>query len=130
MMLRRKTRVVNAGGVLIGGDNPISVQTMTKTHTEDIDATVQQIKELEAIGCHIIRVAVPTIVSAKCLGVIKRQIKIPLVADIHFGHHLALEAIAQGVDKIRINPGNMKDRKKLEEVVKAAKDRAFLFVSA
>ena len=108
---------------MIGGDNPISVQTMTKTHTEDIDATVQQIKELESIGCHIIRVAVPTIVSAKCLGAIKRQIKIPLVADIHFGHHLALEAIAQGVDKIRINPGNMKDRKKLEEVVKAAKDR-------
>ena len=123
MIQRRKTRVVNAGGVLIGGDNPISVQTMTKTHTEDIDATVQQIKELESIGCHIIRVAVPTIVSAKCLGAIKRQIHIPLVADIHFGHHLALEAIAQGVDKIRINPGNMKDRKKLEEVVKAAKDR-------
>ncbi|MEK7788592.1 MAG: flavodoxin-dependent (E)-4-hydroxy-3-methylbut-2-enyl-diphosphate synthase, partial [Planctomycetota bacterium] len=97
MIQRRKTRVVHAGGVMIGGDNPISVQTMTKTHTEDIDATVQQIKELESIGCHIIRVAVPTIVSAKCLGAIKRQIKIPLVADIHFGHHLALEAIAQGV---------------------------------
>ncbi len=123
MIRRRKTRVVNVGGVLIGGENPISVQTMTKTHTEDIDATVQQIKELEAIGCHIVRVAVPTIVTAKCLGAIKRQIRIPLVADIHFGHHLALEAIAQGVDKIRINPGNMKDKKKLEEVIKAAKDK-------
>ncbi len=120
---RRKTRVVNVGGVLIGGENPVSVQTMTKTHTEDIDATVRQIKELEAIGCHIVRVAVPTVVTAKCLGVIKRQICIPLVADIHFGHHLALEAIAQGVDKIRINPGNMKDKKKLEEVINAAKDK-------
>lgn len=123
MFKRRKTRVVNAGGVLIGGDNPVSVQTMTKTHTEDIDATVGQIKELEAVGCNIIRVAVPTVVSAKCLGAIKRQINIPLVADIHFGHHLALEAIAQGVDKIRINPGNMKDKKKLEEVIKSAKDK-------
>jgi (E)-4-hydroxy-3-methylbut-2-enyl-diphosphate synthase len=123
MIQRRNTRVVNVGGVLIGGDNPISIQTMTKTHTEDIDATVRQIKELEAAGCHIIRVAVPTIVTAKCLGAIKQQIRIPLVADIHFGHHLALEAIAQGVDKIRINPGNMKDKKKLEEVVLAAKNK-------
>ncbi len=123
MIRRRKTRVVNVGGVPIGGDNPVSVQTMTKTHTEDIDATVKQIKDLEAIGCHIVRVAVPTIVTAKCLGAIKRQIQIPLVADIHFGHHLALEAIAQGVDKIRINPGNMKDKKKLEEVVLTAKDK-------
>ncbi len=107
----------------MGGSSPISVQTMTKTHTEDIDATVKQIKELEAAGCNIVRVAVPTIVTAKCLGAIKRQINIPLVADIHFGHHLALEAISQGVDKIRINPGNMKDRKKLEEIIKAAKDK-------
>jgi (E)-4-hydroxy-3-methylbut-2-enyl-diphosphate synthase len=96
---------------------------MTKTHTEDIDATVKQIKALEAAGCNIVRVAVPTIVTAKCLGAIKRQINIPLVADIHFGHHLALEAISQGVDKIRINPGNMKDRKKLEEIIKAAKGK-------
>lgn len=123
MIKRRNTRTVNVGGVLMGGSSPISVQTMTKTHTEDIDATVKQIKELEAAGCNIVRVAVPTIVTAKCLGAIKRQINIPLVADIHFGHHLALEAISQGVDKIRINPGNMKDRKKLEEIIKAAKDK-------
>ncbi|MBM4054516.1 MAG: flavodoxin-dependent (E)-4-hydroxy-3-methylbut-2-enyl-diphosphate synthase [Planctomycetes bacterium] len=123
MMKRRNTRTVNVGGVLIGGNNPISVQTMTKTHTEDIDATVKQIKELEAVGCNIVRVAVPTIVTAKCLGAIKRQINIPLVADIHFGHHLALEAIAQGVDKIRINPGNMKDKQKLEEIIKTARDK-------
>ena len=123
MVQRRKTRVVNVGGVLMGGDNPVTVQTMAKTHTEDIDATVRQIKELEAAGCHIVRVAVPTIVTAKCLGFIKKQIKIPLVADIHFGHHLALESIAQGVDKIRINPGNMKNREKLEEVVRTAKDK-------
>jgi (E)-4-hydroxy-3-methylbut-2-enyl-diphosphate synthase len=123
MICRRKTRVVNVGGVLIGGSNPVTIQTMTKTHTEDIDATVRQIKELETVGCHIVRVAVPTIVTAKCLGAIKRQINIPLVADIHFGHHLALESIAQGVDKIRINPGNMKDKKKLEDVVLAAKEK-------
>ncbi|MGQ3684803.1 MAG: flavodoxin-dependent (E)-4-hydroxy-3-methylbut-2-enyl-diphosphate synthase [Candidatus Loosdrechtia sp.] len=123
MIQRRKTRVVNVGGVLIGGDNPISVQTMTKTPTDDIEATVLQIKELEAVGCHIVRVAVPTLATAQCLGAIKKEIRIPLVADIHFGHHLALEAIAQGVDKIRINPGNMKDRKRLEEVVRAAKDK-------
>ncbi|MCZ7623784.1 MAG: flavodoxin-dependent (E)-4-hydroxy-3-methylbut-2-enyl-diphosphate synthase [Candidatus Kuenenia sp.] len=123
MIKRRNTRTVNVGGVLMGGNSPISVQTMTKTHTEDIDATVKQIKALEAAGCNIVRVAVPTIVTAKCLGAIKRQINIPLVADIHFGHHLALEAISQGVDKIRINPGNMKDRKKLEEIIKAAKDK-------
>ncbi|MCF6157921.1 MAG: flavodoxin-dependent (E)-4-hydroxy-3-methylbut-2-enyl-diphosphate synthase [wastewater metagenome] len=123
MIQRRKTRVVDVGGVSIGGHNPVSVQTMTKTHTEDVDATVRQIRELEALGCRIIRVAVPTIIAAQCLGAIKKQIHIPLVADIHFGHHLALEAIAQGVDKIRINPGNMKDRNKVEEVVKAAKDK-------
>ncbi|MCF6151785.1 4-hydroxy-3-methylbut-2-en-1-yl diphosphate synthase (flavodoxin) [Candidatus Kuenenia stuttgartiensis] len=123
MIKRRNTRTVNVGGVLMGGNSPISVQTMTKTHTEDIDATVKQIKALEAAGCNIVRVAVPTIVTAKCLGAIKRQINIPLVADIHFGHHLALEAISQGVDKIRINPGNMKDRKKLEEIIKAAKEK-------
>ncbi|MBZ0192273.1 MAG: flavodoxin-dependent (E)-4-hydroxy-3-methylbut-2-enyl-diphosphate synthase [Candidatus Kuenenia stuttgartiensis] len=123
MIKRRNTRTVNVGGVLMGGNSPISVQTMTKTHTEDIDATVKQIKALEAAGCNIVRVAVPTIVTAKCLGAIKRQINIPLVADIHFGHHLALEAISQGVDKIRINPGNMKDRKKLEEIIKAAKGK-------
>ncbi|MCF6148889.1 MAG: flavodoxin-dependent (E)-4-hydroxy-3-methylbut-2-enyl-diphosphate synthase [Candidatus Kuenenia sp.] len=123
MIKRRNTRTVNVGGVLIGGTSPVSVQTMTKTHTEDIDATVRQIKVLEAVGCNIVRVAVPTIVTAKCLGAIKRQINIPLVADIHFGHHLALEAISQGVDKIRINPGNMKDKQKLDEIIKTAKDR-------
>lgn len=96
---------------------------MTKTHTEDIEDTIAQIKELEDLGCEIIRLAVPTPKAARCLGEIKRRMRVPLVADIHFSPQLALEAIAQGADKIRINPGNMKDRGKVEEVVRAAKDK-------
>lgn len=111
------------GSAQIGGGAPVSLQSMTKTHTTDIKATVEQIHGLEELGCEIIRVAVPTREAARCLGEIKRQIRIPLVADIHFSPHMALEAIAQGVDKIRINPGNMKDRDKVEEVVQAAKNR-------
>jgi len=123
MIQRRKSREVSVGDVLIGGNNPISVQTMTKTYTEDTDATIRQIHELEAVGCHIVRVAVPTIGTARYLGAIKKNINIPLVADIHFGHNLAIEALRQGVDKIRINPGNMKDKRKLEEIIKMAKDK-------
>lgn len=120
---RRKTRAVFAGCVQIGGGAPVSVQSMAKTHTDDVTGTIRQIKELEEIGCHIIRVAVPTINDAKCLGEIKKGIKIPLVADIHFSAQLALEAIAQGVDKIRINPGNIKDKAKVEQIVLAAKNK-------
>ncbi|MDO8137716.1 MAG: flavodoxin-dependent (E)-4-hydroxy-3-methylbut-2-enyl-diphosphate synthase [Candidatus Brocadiales bacterium] len=123
MIARKRTRPVQVGGVEIGGDAPITVQSMTKTHTTDVKATVEQIKELEDLGCEIIRVAVPTREAARCLGEIKRQIKIPLVADIHFSSQMALEAIRQGVDKIRINPGNMKDKAKVEEVVRAAKNK-------
>ncbi len=114
---------MRVGSVQIGGGAPVSLQSMTKTHTTDVKATIAQIKELEDLGCEIIRVAVPTRESASCLGEIKKQIRIPLVADIHFSHRMALDSIAQGVDKIRINPGNMKDKDKVEEVVRAAKDK-------
>ena len=123
MTNRRKTRTVMVGSVEVGGNTPISIQSMTNTHTDDIEATVKQIHELEALKCNIIRVAVPDVKTVKCLGEIKKRINIPLVADIHFGHDLAIEAIKQGVDKIRINPGNMKKKDKLEEIVHLAKDK-------
>ena len=123
MTNRRKTRIVPVGPIEIGGKAPVAIQSMTNTHTDDIEATVKQIHELEALKCKIIRVAVPDVKAAKCLGEIKKRINIPLVADIHFGHNLAIEAIKQGVDKIRINPGNMKNKNKLEEIVRTAKDK-------
>lgn len=123
MTNRRKTRTVMVGSVEIGGNAPISIQSMTNTHTDDIESTVKQIHELEALKCNIIRVAVPDVKTVKCLGEIKKRINIPLVADIHFGHNLAIEAIKQGVDKIRINPGNMKKKDKLEEIVRLAKNK-------
>ncbi len=121
-MTRRKSRAVFKGKVQVGGGAPISVQSMTKTHTEDVAATVEQIHELEALGCDIIRVAVPTMKSAQAIGAIKKRIGIPLVADIHFDYKLALESIEQGADCIRINPGNMGSRDAVEAVVYAAKD--------
>lgn len=110
------------GNVQIGADAPISVQSMTNTDTRDINATVAQIHRLEKAGCEIVRVAVPDMDAAQKLGEIKKQIHIPLVADIHFDYRLALEAIAQGVDKLRINPGNIGDSARVAEVVKAAKE--------
>jgi len=119
----RKTRPVKVGNIIIGGDAPISVQSMTKTDTRDIDATVRQINSLEKIGCEIIRVAVPDIEAAKCLGEIKKQIHIPLIADIHFSYKLALEAIKQGVDKLRLNPGNISSQKHLSLITSAATEK-------
>ncbi len=121
-MERRNTRAVRKGGVQVGGGAPVSVQSMTKTHTEDVAATVRQIRELEDLGCEIIRVAVPTPKAAAAIASIKKEIRIPLVADIHFDHNLALEAIRSGADCIRINPGNMRSREDVEAVVRAAKD--------
>lgn len=120
--VRRKSRAVKAGKVIIGGGFPVSVQSMTNTDTRDTAATVAQIKALTEAGCDIIRVAVPDEEAALKLGEIKSQISIPLVADIHFKYKLALEAIRQGVDKIRINPGNIGEDWKVREVTKAAKD--------
>lgn len=123
MIKRRKTRQIQLGKVKIGGNAPISVQSMTKTDTRDVRATVQQIWDLEAAGCEIVRCAVPVREAAKQLGEIKRRIRIPLVADIHFNYKLALIAIEQGVDGLRLNPGNIGARKYVEEVVKAASER-------
>jgi (E)-4-hydroxy-3-methylbut-2-enyl-diphosphate synthase len=120
---RRKTRQIQLGKVKVGADAPITVQSMTKTDTRDVRATVQQIWDLEAAGCEIVRCAVPVREAAEKLGEIKKKIRIPLVADIHFNYKLALVAIEQGVDGLRLNPGNIGARKYVEEVVKAASER-------
>jgi len=120
---RRLTRKVWVGTVPIGGDAPISVQSMTKTKTENITATVEQIHGLEEWGCQIIRVAVPDKAAAEAIKKIKNQIHIPLVADIHFDYNLALTALKGGVDKIRINPGNIGSREKVRRVLREAKSR-------
>ncbi|MCL0032575.1 flavodoxin-dependent (E)-4-hydroxy-3-methylbut-2-enyl-diphosphate synthase [Peptococcaceae bacterium] len=122
-MKRRKTKKIYVGDVAIGGDAPISVQSMTNTDTRDIESTVRQIHELEKAGCEIIRVAVPDEEAAEALKSIKEQISIPLVADIHFSHRLALMAVEAGVDGLRINPGNIKLKHKVREIVEAAKDK-------
>jgi len=123
MINRRKTRQIQLGKLRVGGDAPITVQSMTKTDTRDVRATVQQIWDLEAAGCDIVRCAVPVREAAEKLGEIKRKIRIPLVADIHFNYKLALIAIEQGVDGLRLNPGNIGARKYVEEVVRAASER-------
>lgn len=120
---RQKTRVVHIGSIFIGKGAKIAVQSMTNTHTDDVEKTVKQIKELEELGCQMVRVAVPNAKAAACLGAIKKRINIPLIADIHFVHQLAMDAIEQGVDKIRINPGNMKDKDMLKKIVSLAKHK-------
>jgi len=120
--VRRKTREVSIGKVKIGNGHPISVESMTKTNTEDITKTVRQIRRLEKAGCEIVRLAVKDIAAAKAIGRIKKKINnIPLVADIHFHYQLALKAISEGVDGIRLNPGNISKREEIEEIVKCAK---------
>ena len=123
MRKRRITKALSVGDVVVGGDAPITVQSMTKTDTRDVAATVDQIKGLEEVGCEIIRCAVPDMEAAKALAGIKRQIGIPLIADIHFHYQLALEALRSGVDCLRLNPGNIRDREKVEVVVREAKAR-------
>ncbi len=123
MSKRRISKPVYVGDVKVGGDAPISVQSMTKTDTRDVAATVRQIKELEEAGCEIIRSAVPDMEAATALADIKRQINIPLIADIHFHYQLALEALKSGIDCLRLNPGNIRDREKVETVVREAKAR-------
>lgn len=121
MSYRENTRVVDIGGVRIGGGNPVRIQSMTNTRTEDVKATVEQILRLEDAGCEIIRSTVPTAEAAAAIGEIKKHIHIPLVADIHFDHRLAIAAIKNGADKIRINPGNIGGRENVEAVVATAK---------
>ena len=120
---RRKTRSIFVGDVPVGNGAPISVQSMTSTDTRNRAATVRQIRRLEQVGCEIIRIGVPDLEAAHSLGLIKGRIKLPLVADIHFDHRLALEAIRQGVDGLRLNPGNIGSSAKVREVTKAASDR-------
>ncbi len=122
MIDRKKTRVIKVGNKYIGGDNRILVQSMTSTHTSNINATVNQIKALEEVGCDIVRVAVPDMESAKAIKEIKKQINIPLVADIHFDYRLAIEVIKNGIDKVRINPGNIGDIDNIKQVVTLAKE--------
>ena len=122
-MYRDHTKVVQIGDKKIGGGNPILIQSMTNTKTENVEATVRQILELEAAGCDIIRCAVPTMEAAQALKEIKKQIHIPLVADIHFDYRLAIAAMENGADKIRINPGNIGSTDRIRAVVDVAKER-------
>ncbi len=121
--MREYTRVIKIGDKVIGGGNPVLIQSMTNTRTEDVRATVEQIRRLQSAGCEIVRVTVPTEEAATALREIKKQIQIPLVADIHFDYRMAILAIENGVDKIRINPGNIGGPEKLRAVVSAAKKR-------
>ncbi len=123
MLAREKTRVVSIGNVKIGGNHPIAIQSMCNTKTEDVKATVAQIHRLEKAGCQIIRCTVPTHEAALAIREIKKQISIPLVADIHFDYRMAIEAMENGADKIRINPGNIGSRERIRAVVDCAKER-------
>ncbi len=122
-MHREHTRIVKIGDKVIGGGSPVLIQSMTNTKTEDVKATVEQILRLERAGCEIIRCTVPTMEAAQALGKIKKQIHIPLVADIHFDYKMAIAAMENGADKIRINPGNIGGKDKVAAVVSAAKER-------
>ena len=117
------TKQINIGGVPVGGGAPIPIQSMCNTRTDDVAATVAQIHRLEAAGCDIIRVAVPDQAAARAVGAIKEQIHIPLVVDIHFDYRLALESVAAGCDKVRINPGNIGDAERVKAVARACREK-------
>jgi (E)-4-hydroxy-3-methylbut-2-enyl-diphosphate synthase len=123
-IVRRKTRSVKVGNLLIGGDAPIAVQTMAKTKTDDVAATIEQIHAIQQAGADLVRVAVPDESAARSLGEIRLNIQIPLVADIHFNAKFALIALEQGVDKLRLNPGNIRNEAKIRDIVRAAKERS------
>ena len=123
MYKRRQSREVSVGNVKIGGNNPISIQSMTNTDTRDADATIAQIKRLESVGCDIVRVAIPDMTAAKNIAKIKSEINIPIIADIHFDYRLALEVIDQGVDGVRINPGNIGSIDRVKMVVEKCKEK-------
>ncbi|RPJ78641.1 MAG: flavodoxin-dependent (E)-4-hydroxy-3-methylbut-2-enyl-diphosphate synthase, partial [Deltaproteobacteria bacterium] len=119
---RKKTRQIRVGNVPVGGLAPIAIQSMTNTHTEDVESTVTQIRGLEKAGCEIIRVAVPDQEAALAIRSIKKQISIPIIADIHFDHRLAIQATQSGADGLRINPGNIGSKKKIKAVVDVARE--------
>lgn len=123
MLNRLNTRPIKVGNIQIGGQNKVVIQSMTNTKTKDVDATIKQILALEEAGCEIVRVAVLDTEDAKAIGEIKKHIHIPVVADIHFNPAFAIEALKQGVDKIRLNPGNIEDETKIKEIVTLAKER-------
>jgi len=123
LVSRKKTRKVRVGKIYIGGDAPVSVQSMTNTRTSDIAATIRQIKELEKAGCDIVRVAVPDMESAFAVEKIKKEVSAPVVADIHFDYRLAITAMEKGADKVRINPGNIGSEERVKSVVSCAKER-------
>ena len=120
MIKRRKTKTVSIGNVKIGADHPVVIQSMAKTLTSDVNATVEQIHRLEGAGCEIVRVAVKDNADAKAISDIKQEIKIPLIADIHFDHELAIEAVKRGADKIRVNPGNIYKPHEVDKIIDAA----------
>lgn len=122
-MQRKTTKIIKVGDVLIGGNNPISIQSMTNTRTKDIKSTVEQIKRLEDVGCHIVRCAITDIEDAQAIVEIKKQITIPIIADIQYDYNLALESVKYGVDGLRLNPGNIGSLNNVKEVVKACKDK-------
>jgi (E)-4-hydroxy-3-methylbut-2-enyl-diphosphate synthase len=124
MIIRRISKPIQIGDVIVGGDAPITVQSMTNTDTRDVMSTINQIKELEEYDCEIIRVAVPDMQAAEALAGIKKGITIPLIADIHFDYRLALASLKAGVDGLRLNPGNISETEKVKTVVKAAKERS------
>lgn len=123
MIKRKKTKKIKVGNIFVGGNAPVVIQSMCTTDTRDVKATVRQIRQLQMAGCEMIRVAVPDLEAAKALGKIKKQISIPLVADIHFSAEFAMEAMRQGIDKLRINPGNIGSEEKIKMVVLEAKKR-------
>lgn len=122
-IIRRKSKKIKCGSIYIGGDSPITIQSMTTTDTRNINETISQIKVLEKHGCEIVRVAVPDLEAAEAVEKIKKNITIPLVADIHFDYRVALKCIENGIDKLRINPGNIGDKERVKKIVSAAKER-------
>ena len=122
-MIRNNTRQINVGNVKIGGQNKVVIQSMTNTKTKDVKATIKQIKELENVGCEIVRVAILELEDAKAIKEIKKEIKIPIVSDIHFNPDFAIAAINNGTDKIRLNPGNIENEEKIKEIVDLCKER-------
>ena len=122
-MQRKNTKTVQIGNRVIGGGSPVLIQSMTNTKTEDVEATVAQMNRLAAAGCDIIRCTVPTMEAARALSEIKKQVGIPVVADIHFDYRLAIAAMERGADKIRINPGNIGAKERVKAVVDVAKER-------
>ncbi len=123
MYKRKKTRVISMGNVKIGGDNPVVIQSMTNTDTKDVEKTLIQMRELATAGCEIIRVAVPDMEAAKAIKKIKKEIDVPIIADIHFDYKLAIESIKSGVDGLRLNPGNIGSSENVKKVVEVAKER-------